>query len=75
MSEVADETSRAMAYSHDELADSRRGINPAEHGLTTLKTKEVDFNWSGKYTYLKLTVDFCDLGLVILNESHLRDNP
>ena len=72
---MADEISRALAFSHNELADSRRGINPAECGLTALKTKEVVFNWSDKFTYLKLTVDFCDLGLVILNESHLQANP
>lgn len=43
--------------------------------FTTLKTKQVVFNLSDKFTYLKLAIDFCDFGLIILNENHLQDNP
>lgn len=39
--------------------------------FTSLKTKQSVFNLNDKFTYLTLTLDFCDLGLAVLNESPL----
>lgn len=77
--EMADKISRAMTFQTQWTCRQQNMDWPVSlemvMAFTTLKTKQVVFNLSDKFPYLKLTIDFCDFGLIILNESHLPDNP